>query len=258
LLIAGIVSCIDDNFKTIDATLIFHCYCAYRSLERRELSVNTIFKRLLALLSIVLAALLIAGCENPFIDSWSGEAVDDALITFEGETYNLATLQKMKIPPGDYVIIVGSPEHHSIETTIPLGSGDTRKVNLVPYSRVYSPFVIDAALAPVLDMQGQPVTAKWNYSSEDVQVIAWVVWNMQDDSYHYQTVRWYRPDGLLYREEELPRFKSVPGSPVATAPGLPLHVQPGWAVPAPIDLPGVWVVEIVMDSLLAVRMSFSI
>lgn len=230
----------------------------YRSLERRELSVNSTLKRLFALLSIVLVALLIAGCENPFIDSWSGEAVDDALITFEGETYNLATLQKMKIPPGDYDIIVGSPEHHSIETTIPLGSGDIPKVNLVPYSRVYSPFVIDAALAPVLDMQGQPVTAKWNYSSEDVQVIAWVVWNMQDDSYHYQTIRWYRPDGILYREEELPRFRSVPGSPVATAPGLPLHLEPGWAVPAPIDLPGVWVVEIVMDSLLAVRMSFSI
>lgn len=219
---------------------------------------NAILKRLFALLSIVLVALLIAGCENPFIDSWSGEAVDDALVTFEGETYNLGALQKMKIPPGDYDIIVGSPGHHSIETTIPLGSRDIPKVKLVPYSRVYSPFVTDAALVPALDMQGQPAARKWNYSSEDVQVIAWVVWNMQDDSYHYQTIRWYRPDGILYREEELPRFKSAPGSPVATAPGLPLHLQPGWTVPAPIGLPGVWVVEIIMDSLLAVRMSFSI
>ncbi|NLB73351.1 MAG: hypothetical protein GX795_04910 [Firmicutes bacterium] len=219
---------------------------------------NATPKRLFAVLSIVLVALLVAGCENPFIDSWSGEAVDDALVTFEGETYNLATLQKMKIPPGDYNVIVGSPEHHSIETTIPLGTRDISKVELVPYSRVYSPFVIEAALSPTLDMLGQPVDARWNYSSDDVQVIAWVMWNMPEDSFHYQTIRWYRPDGILYREEELPRFKSTPGSPVVTAPGLPLHLQPGWAVPAPIDLPGIWVVEIIMDSVLAARMSFSV
>jgi hypothetical protein len=219
---------------------------------------NTKLKRLFALLSIVLVALLVAGCENPFIDSWSGEAVDDALITFEGETYNLAELQKMKIPPSDYQISVGSPRHHSVEAIIPLGSGDVPKVKLVPYSRVYSPFVIEAVLSPTLDMREQPTETSWSYSSDDVQVIAWVMWNMPDDSYHYQTVRWYRPDGILYREEEMPRFKSVPGSPVATSSGLPLHLQPGWVAPAPIDLPGIWVVEIIMDSLLAVRMSFSV
>jgi len=37
-----------------------------------------------------------------------------------------------------------------------------------------------------------------------------------------------------------------------------LHVRPGWGVPAPIDLPGIWVVEITVDDLLAVRMSFSV
>ncbi|NLJ59685.1 MAG: hypothetical protein GX338_01920 [Firmicutes bacterium] len=219
---------------------------------------NATPKRLFALLFIVLVALLVAGCENPFVDSWSGETVDDALITFDGETYNLAALQNMKIPPGDYDIIVGSPDHHSIETTLKVGSRDVAKIGLVPYSRVYSPFVIEAVLCPAIDMRGQPVTARWDYSSGDAQVIAWVMWNVQDDSYHYQTVRWYRPDGILYRQEELPGFRPAPGSPTTTAPGLPLNQQPGWAVPPPADFPGIWVVEIIMDDICAVKMSFSI
>ena len=84
------------------------------------------------------------------------------------------------------------------------------------------------------------------------------MWNMPDDSYHYQTIRWYRPDGILYREEELPRFKTTPGSPVTTAPSLPLHQAPGWAVSPPIDVPGIWVVEIIMDGKCTIKMSFSI
>lgn len=219
---------------------------------------NRITKRLLAFVSIALLALVISGCENPFVDSWSGETVDDAVVVFEGKAYTLAELQKMKVPTGEYDIIVGSPEHHSIETTIPLGSGDIPKIKLVPYCRVYSPFVLEAALTPALDMQSQPVTRKWDYTPDDIQVIAWVEWNMPDDSYHYQTIRWYRPDGVLYREDELPAFMSMHGLPVSTTSGLPLHVRPGWGVPAPIDLPGIWVVEITVDDLLAVRMSFSV
>ena len=219
---------------------------------------NSTLKRLAVIVSVALVALLVAGCENPFIDSWSGEAVDDAFVTFEGETYSLAALEKMKIPPGDYDIIVGSPNHHSIETVLPLGSRDIPKIGLVPYSRVYSPSVIEAALCPALDMRGLPATETWDYSSEDVQVIAWVMWSIQDDSYHYQTTRWYRPDGILYREEELSQLRPQPGSGLTTAPGLPLHQSPGWAVPPPVDFPGIWVVEIIMDSLCAVKMSFSI
>ncbi len=219
---------------------------------------NATLKRLIALLSIIVVGLLVAGCENPFIDSWSGEAVDDAFIVFEGKTYSLAALEKMNIPPGDYDITVGSPNHHSIETILTLGSRDIPKIGLVPYSRVYSPSVIEAVLCPALDMRGTPVTARWNYSSEDVQVIAWVMWNIQDDSCHYQTIRWYRPDGILYHEEELPQLRPEPGSLLTTASSLPLHRTPGWAVPPPCALPGIWVVEIIMDGLCAVKMSFSI
>jgi hypothetical protein len=219
---------------------------------------KSMIKCLASLVTVAIVALLIAGCTNPFVDSWSGETVDDALITFEDETYNLATLQKMKIPPGDYRVIVGSPNHHSVETIINLGSRDVPEIQLVPYSRIYSHSIIEAVLCPALDMRGQPVTPRWSYSSRDMQVIAWVMWNLPDDSYHYQTIRWYRPDGILYREEELPQFRAEPGSPVTTAPSLPLHQSPGWAVSPPIDVPGIWVAEIIIDGTLVIRMSFSI
>ena len=202
--------------------------------------------------------LLVSGCENPFVDSWSGEDINDAFVIFEGKTYSLAQLQKTNIPSGDYHVIVGSPRHHSFETIIPIGSRSIPKIEMVPYSMLYSPFIVNAVLSSTLDMHGEPISPQWDYSTDDIQVIAWIMWNIPNDLLHTQIIRWYRPDGLLYREETLPDFKSVSDSPVVTCSGLPLQLQPGWAVNAPIDLPGIWTVEIVIDNLLAARMSFSI
>lgn len=219
---------------------------------------KTTLKRLASLLFVIFVAVMIAGCKNPFLDSWSGETIDDVVITFEGKTYTLSALQNMKVPPGNYSVIVESPNHHAIETTLTIGPRDIPEIRLVPYLGIYSPFAIQALLCPGQDMRGQPLTPRWNYLAEDVQVIAWVMWNLQDDSYHYQTTRWYRPDGILYSEQELSEFKAAFGVPVTTSPSLPLHQAPGWGVAPPIDLPGIWVVEIILDNTCAVKMSFSI
>lgn len=219
---------------------------------------NSVVKRWAGLAIVIILVPLLAGCENPFIDSWSGQTVDDALITFEGETYDLISLQKMNPPPGNYDVIVGSPEHHFIETTVPLGSRDIPKIELTPYLRIYSPFVTEAFLCSFLNAHKHAAAAKWNYSSEDAHVIAYITWDVKDESYHYQTIRWYRPDGILYHEENLPRLGRTLGSPITTAPRLSLHQSPGWGVPPPITLPGIWVVEIIMDKLCTVKMSFEI
>ncbi len=208
---------------------------------------------------LVLVALCVAGCINPIVDSWSGETVNDALVTYQGVTYDIATLQTMNIAPGDYQVIVGSPNHHPVLTTITVGPQDVPPIRLIPYRRVYSPLVADAVLCRGIDMQGTPIGPGWSYTPLDAQVVAWVRWNINDVNLHYQVTRWYRPDGMLYREDALPPFAGTPGSvSLISAPGLALQVSPGWNVPAPALLPGVWVVEVVIDGSCAVKMSFSI
>ncbi len=209
---------------------------------------------------VVLAACLVSGCINPIVDSWSGETVDEALVTYDGVTYDIPTLQSMSIEPGQYPVIVSSPNHHPVATTITVGGGaDVPPIRLVPYRRVYSPLVADALLCRAIDIQGTPIGPGWNYTAMDAQVVAWVRWNILDTALHYQTTRWYRPDGVLYREEALPPFARVPGSPMlVTAPGLALQQSPGWGVAPPAAIPGIWIVEIVLDGTLAAKMSFAI
>ena len=108
-------------------------------------------KCLVSLLFVALIAIVVAGCTNPFVDSWSGETIDDALITFEDKTYDLSTLQKMKVPAGDYRVIVGSPNHHSIETLITLGSRDVPEIPLTPTTNLQS-FCNRCSTCPALDI----------------------------------------------------------------------------------------------------------
>jgi len=208
---------------------------------------------------VVIAVAFVSGCVNPVVDSWSGETVDDAVITYQGKTYGIAALRAMNIPRGTYEVTIGSPNHHSIETTIALGSGDVAQIQLVPYRRIYSPFVVDAALCRAVDMLGAPIEPRWNYNSLDAQVVAWVMWNMTDSNLHYPVIRWYRPDGALYREVSLPPFTRAYGiAPPVTAPSLPLQQTPGWGVAPPAAIPGIWIVEVLLDGTRAVKMSFSI
>lgn len=215
--------------------------------------------RVFGIAVLMIAALSAAGCINPIVDSWSGETVDDALITYQGVTYDILTLQTMNIPPGNYEVIITSPNHHPLLTTITVGSADVPPIRLVPYRRIYSPLVADAMLCRGIDMLGTPIGPGWSYTPFDAQVVAWVRWNIYDSNFHYQITRWYRPDGVLYKEEALPPFARTPGSvSLISAPGLPLQVAPGWNVPAPASLPGIWVVEVFLDGSRAVKMSFSI
>jgi len=209
---------------------------------------------------LLLVVLSVAGCINPIVDSWSGETVNDALITYQGVTYDIPTLETMNIPPGQYQVIVSSPNHHPVVTKITVGgSGNVPPIRLVPYRHIYSPLVADAMLCRAIDMQGTPIGPGWNYTPLDVQVLAWVRWNINDTNFHYQTTRWYRPDGVLYREETLPPFARTPGSvSLISAPGLPLQQAPGWNVPAPVAIPGIWAVEVILDGSRVVKMSFAI
>ncbi len=216
--------------------------------------------RALAGALLLLAALSVAGCINPIVDSWSGETVNDALVTYQGVTYDISTLQTMNIPAGDYQVIVSSPNHHPVLTVITIGgSADVPPIRLVPFKRVYSPLVADAMLCRAIDLAGTPIEPGWNFTPFDPQVVAWVRWNIADTSFHNQITRWYRPDGALYREEVLPPFARTPGSAaLISAPGLPLQQAPGWGVPAPAAIPGIWVVEVILDGFRVVKMSFSI